>query len=339
MNVQQKFCLWFFTVVAVFVGAVATCWGQNMNISDYVGEFEKKWNEYLYALRNVEGNYHYKDIRDGKLIREFTNHVVCAYPLYADIRGPFDTPTYVDATGKEYRFSLERSSPDEDLVVTNISKELPYKGDSSLFPKHFADSSSQNADPNAYAIFNKIGVGLFGIDSNPNLPYMITSEWVQIHEISLVDRDKEKRLFVSFDYKQKSYALVGKVFLTTDFFLVTEGEFHVVSGLGIEDVKIKVEYDNETYKVPLPRNHYCKNSYKLVVNGEPREGILETERTFDLRETDPKSSKYFTLPGYGFPAPDFDERRPRPFRYVLVIVGTLFIIYALWQMYRRREKQ
>jgi len=218
-------------------------------------------------------------------------------------------------------------------VIDFISPGLAAQKISWSFPEHFSDPPAHRIDLSGYRIFNTVGVGLFGIDSDPNLPYMVASEWINIHEISLVEKEGTEQLQMLFDYKRGKYSMQGKVFLTTDFFLVTEGEFHVESSLGVEDVQIKIEYDNETYKVPLPKNRYKKEISDLTYRDKHFEGVLETEQTFDLKETEPESFKYFDLPGYGMPPLDFGVRPSGRIRYILMAVGILMIVFALGRMY------
>ena len=328
---ERMCCLFVFQLfgVVLFLNASVVGFTQGHD----VGELRKKWDEYLLALGNVEGSYLYTTFRNGRKEREFTNRVVCVYPLFADVRDGS-----VEATGRKYRFELQRSDVADGWGVEYVSAGEPENAASWAFPEHFAATANHVGNPNGYKIFNALGVGLFGIDSDPNLPYIVTSNWVTIHELSLVERNSEPRFFLSFDYKQKNYSMKGEVFLTTDFFLVTEGEFYVENGTGIEEVQIKVEYDNETYRVPLPKFHYCKNSYNL--GGDIPPGVFVTERRFDLKGTDPESSKYFTLSGYGIHEPDFGERQISPIRYVLMAIGILLVVFALWRMYwQHRESK
>jgi len=318
------------------------CLGQGLDTGKYTSEFEKSWSEYLRALGNVEGCIQYKLIKNGKLEREFVNCLVASYPLVADVRGQFDAPIDVLVTGNRYNFSMNRTDPADGWRVEHISTGDPGNDLSWSFPEHFADPPSHVTNPNGYKIFNTIGVGLFGMGSNPNLPYMIASEWVSIHEISLVEKNNSQQLLMLFDYKRvykkNSYSLKGKVFLTTDSFLITEGEFHLESIDGVEHVQVRIDYDNVTYRVPLPKNYYKKETYKLVIDGECYEGTIESEQVFDLKETDPKSFERFTLSGYGLPEPDFDEPKTDWFRNTLVIISVLLIAIALWRMWRNRKE-
>ncbi len=47
----------------------------------------------------------------------------------------------------------------------------------------------------------------------------------------------------------------------------------------------------------------------------------------------------FTLSHFGLPEPDFGERRVSRFRYILMAVGGLLIVIALWKMYNKRKVQ
>ena len=53
----------------------------------------------------------------------------------------------------------------------------------------------------------------------------------------------------------------------------------------------------------------------------------------------PAADQEFTLSAYGFPEPDFGERRANRFRYILMAIGSLMVIFALWQMYQKRKGQ
>ena len=141
-----------------------------------------------------------------------------------------------------------------------------------------------------------------------------------------------------FDYERENFSLKAKVYLTTDFFLVSEGEFHVESWLGVEDVQIKIDYDSETYKVPLPKKYYSKNIYNLTVGEEHHEGVLEKERLFNLKETNPKDNSRFTLSAFGLPEPDFGGHRTNRFHYVFIGIGLLMFGTGAWRMVQKRRE-
>ena len=62
-----------------------------------------------------------------------------------------------------------------------------------------------------------------------------------------------------------------------------------------------------------------------------------TKCTYEFSdETVPKEE--FFLSHYGLPEPDFGEQRTNRFRYILMTIGSLMIIIALWQMYQNRKE-
>jgi len=321
MNKTTRLISFPLFVAAFFLCMSTICFGQALDVKEHTEKFQKKWLEYLHALGNVEGSTYTKYIRNGQSENEFTSYLIYSYPpLLVDLSGLFEAPTRVAATNEKYRFAVKRQSPADEWIpdmacgVDFPDKDVPMPGVPWDFPGLFEDPPSHIINPEGYRIFISIGVGLFGERPVPSLPYMIASEWVTIHELSLVEKNNEKQLYLSFEYNRENYILKGKVFLTTDFFLVTEGEFRIESGDGTEDVLVKIDYDTNSYKVPLPKNYYKKNTYSfdalkegMLSRGLPYKGIHETIRRFDLKETDTKSFERFTLPALGFPEPVFDE--------------------------------
>jgi hypothetical protein len=210
-----------------------------------------------------------------------------------------------------------------------------------------------------YSIFNTLGVGLWGIDSNQNLPYFFSSEWLTINEFKEIESDGNKRLQLSFELtmpdfpdgiknspgfaqkssKWKHYSLKGNVVLTTDYFLVSEATFHQQFLFYTKDVTLKIDYDLETYRASLPKNFYRKEINCEYIEEKEDRNIYEAIQQFDLRETNPKDYKRFTLSHYGLPEPDFGEQRPNRVRYTLMVIGILMIVIALWQMYQKRKEQ
>jgi hypothetical protein len=60
----------------------------------------------------------------------------------------------------------------------------------------------------------------------------------------------------------------------------------------------------------------------------------------NLRPTDPKDIKRFTLSHYGLPEPDFDNsRRTDRVRYILIGLGAILIVIALWRMIQKRREK
>ena len=84
------------------------------------------------------------------------------------------------------------------------------------------------------------------------------------------------------------------------------------------------------YVVEMARHYssdgYGKKSFPVIVSK-----VLDIDFT-------PVPDREFTLSHYGFPEPNFGDRRPSPVRYALMVIGMLMIAYALWRMYKKRNE-
>jgi hypothetical protein len=337
------------------------CLAQNeailLNIDDYRNNFQSQWNKYLHSLGNVEGSIIYKNTRNGKVESNFTNKFICAYPLLADIRGDNGKEIEASVNGNKYHFKLDRKSPSDGWIVTYISNDFSGRHCKTWdFPTHFSEPPSHLINPIGYNIFNTLGVGLFGMDVNPNLPCMFASNWFSVDEFFQIEKDGEKQIYLSFQYNMpenpkeipnlpnfaehpewKKYTLKGKVYLTTDFFLISEGNFNIKWMSEEYDVQVKIDYDKNIYQVPLPRTYYKKTIYRANVRNQILKGIFETDQEFDLRETNPKDLKRFTLSYYGLPEPDFGERRTNRVRYIIMGIGILMMVIGTWRIIQKRR--
>ena len=346
--------------LALLLSLNVFCFGQTSDTDAYLRKFEKKWNEYLKALGNVEGSINCKRTRNGKPGEEFVNYIVCSYPMLAeliDIHGSLDKPIAARVTGKDYSFSLTRSKPEDEWIIEYVSADFPNRTPLPLsFPKHFADPPNHVVNPVGYTVFNILGVGLFGVDCDPNLPWMTSSEWIVVKDISPVEKDGVRYLSMSFEYKRpdfpesitrrtdisqhpelKKYTLTGDVLLTTDYFLIAEGTFHEEWLRSVHDMQVEITYDCDSYKVPLPQKRSIREFCKMFVDGENVEIAVEEDLEFKLKETNPKSKKRFTLSQFGLPEPELQEPEPDSVRYILAAIGLALIIAFAIRGYRKRR--
>lgn len=357
-RVAEKFlkraCFW--AIFLSFGFSSAVCLAQTGDAAGHARKFEKKWNEYIQALRNVEGSFECLYTRNGERDAAFTKYLVGAYPLWAEHNGSLETALSASVAGENYRFALSRAKPEDDWRVDDISTDFSDRQTSARpFPEHFADPPHHNVDFVGYAIFNGLGVGLFGVDSNPNLPYMFSGDWIRIESATPIKKDGADALRVTFEYdapkfpkwlteraefsersEPKKYSLKGDVVLSTDYFLVTEGTFRVEWLDSVRDVQVEIEYDVETAKIPLPKRYYNKE-VRISGDGEKEESVFETECKFDLKPTSPKSPKRFTLSQYGLPEPEFETPRADRIRPIFITLGVALILAVGWRIYRRRR--
>jgi hypothetical protein len=365
INKYLLFCVMF--VIVCFNSAVYSQNFDNVKISEKKEELKKKWQEYLHSLGTVEGTMQYLRKRNGNVEGDFLMECVSMYPLWLDQRScgtilkreEDDSYDSVGVTGKDYQFSLRRAYGTKNWTIN----ELKFgKSDKKLhtwkFPVYLANPPSFQEDPAGYNIFSTLGVGLLGITSSANLPYLILSEWCTIKEMKEVDQDGMKQLQLSFEFimpdfpeevkktpefeKQSSswkrYTVIGKVTLITNYFLISEAKFHWEYMSGAKDADVKITYDTETYRTPLPKRYYVFTEHNNYSSGTRIQNTSELLEEFDLRETKPKNVKRFTLSAYGLPEPDFDNsRRTNRVRYILMGLGAILILIALWRIIQKRR--
>jgi len=331
---------------------------QEVTVENYREILPKRWLTYLHALGYVEGTVLCEYTRDGAYEGEYKSKIVCNYPLLADNRGLIGCDLDgVDVTGTNYCFRLEREEPTDAWIIEHLSigAEAPLL-DSWKFPEHFP-LDNRMIGTVGYKIFNILGVGLFADNSLQNLPDIFATNNLKVNRAEFTERDGKRQLFLDFDYTYadfpqhlksniafdfknnphwKPFSLKAHVWLETDYFLITKGTFHTVYLSEERHSTAECEYDTQTYKVPLPRRYKLVDQYNW--QDESLKGVLETRIDFDLRETNPKNPKRFTLSAYGLPEPDFGPRRMSLFRIAMMALGGLMILIALWRMIMGREK-
>jgi hypothetical protein len=358
-------------VIVCFNSVVYSQNFDSVKISEKKDELKKKWQEYLHSLGTVEGTMTFLYKHNGNVEGDFLKKCVSMYPLWLDQRhsgtilkfNEDDNYDSTSVTGNDYQFSLRKPYGNKIWAINELKFEKTNKKLQTWnFPVAFADPPSFRADAVGYNIFSTLGVGLFGIDSSANLPYLIFSDWCTIKEMKEVDQDGTKQLQISFEFvmpdfpegvknapefeKQSSswkhYTVIGNVTLITNYFLISEAKFHWEYIFYERDEDIKITYDTETYRTPLPKRYHVFTEYNNYSSGTRIQNTSELLEEFDLRETNPKDTKRFTLSVYGLPEPDFDNSRrtsTNRVRNILMGLMTIIIIIALWRMIQRRRRK
>jgi hypothetical protein len=331
-----------------------------------VEDLKKGWLKYLHSLGTVEGSINYQRKRNNKIEYDYIMECVGMYPLWLDQRSPVlkhekDNYTSVNVVGNNYQFSLRKADDDKIWTAREIKIE---KADKKLttwkFPVYLANPPSFQEDFVGYSIFNTFGVGLFIDGVGINLHYLLSSEYCTIKEINEIIQNGVKQLQLSFEFAMpdfpegikkspdfiertsgwKTYTLTGEITLITDYFLISEAKFHLEYMSFTRDESVKIIYDTKTYKTPLPKNYYVFSEYNDHSSGTILKNTSELTEKFDLRETNPKSLKRFTLSHYGLVEPDFgDSQRMSILNYIFMILGTFVMYIAVKQIIQRRCKK
>jgi hypothetical protein len=61
--------------------------------------------------------------------------------------------------------------------------------------------------------------------------------------------------------------------------------------------------------------------------------------SYDFQPLQNIPSARFTLSHYGFPEPDFGERRTNRVRYIIMGIGILMIVIGTWRMIQERRER
>lgn len=357
---MKQFIFDFLTILlltATGVSSVHAISGERVvTEQNYREIFPKRWIEYLHALGAVEGKLFYRYTRNGQNDGEFISEFICYYPLLADILGlQQGGADDVTVTGRTYFFRLERETANDAWVIERLNKRPNSKRlQDWTFPRHFHTDFNDAGDPVGYSIFNTLGVGLFASRSLPNLPDIFQSEFFRVNKIEFLEVEGKKQVFLDFDYTYpdlpediqgadelknhpdwKPFSLQGQVWLETDYYLIVKGKFHTVFLSEEHQTTVECDYDCNTYKIPLPKKYRRVSQYDF--KDDQIKGTLETNIEYDLRETNPKDAKRFTLSAFGLPEPDFGGRRMSLLRIVLMVVGAILIATGAWQMYQKRR--
>ena len=121
--------------------------------------------------------------------------------------------------------------------------------------------------------------------------------------------------------------------LCTDYYLVRRSEVDCDSydeeGKFTEHLTWEIEYDLQKDEVPLPV--YSKHT------SEGNGLSFTEEKRFSLNRIEKPDPSRFTLSYYGFPEPDFKNQRLSVFRLVLVLLGCIFITYAVFSALDNRR--
>jgi len=312
------------------------------------------WTEYLYALGSVEGTGKYFGKANGKIFTDTTVHMVYLYPCLLEFGS---SKKHVNSFGKQYDFSLTRDNPTLPWTIERLEFKQDHRDLKSWdFPKHGGGSQDDSV---GYDIFNTIGVGLFADKSTPNLPDIFKSKHLKILKMEAVENEGKKQTLLEFEYScyddtpgiipqheptyKQIFYLKAEVTLETDYYLISRGKFQAfrfrLDGQNDKvndewESDVECEFDTTTYRVPLPKHYKRITRNPSILKSTPN--ISEYTIDLDLRETHPKDPKRFTLSAFGLPEPDFGPRRMSLFRIVMMSLGGILVLLALWLMYLKR---
>jgi len=319
--------------------SLVLCAGVDGNRTKQLNEAKQSWNEYLRSFPNLEGKWvetiTYSDDRPTAV---YENEFICDYPnvYYNSKPNNGDYVIHLESN-KKYSFSLRDPKENGPMLIDDCALlgVIPEKSVWS-FP---ANNRSVNRNSSVNLIAEALAQGL--LLSHKWLPVLVECPdfVLESFEESIQDGTREVRIKFSNNPKGVDDAAIlmnirqGEVTLLPDhYWLIKEGTCFFWAEEDPYTVNWKNEYDFTSFAVPVLRKRSLESFY---VDGRPK---LRRDNVYDYQLFENSSRKNFTLSDYGLPEPDFGERRVNRVRYTLMIVGSLMIVIALWQMYQKRKE-
>ena|GEM_PF-5093542 len=190
------------------------------------------------------------------------------------------------------------------------------------------------------ASYSIMGVPLWDMVNDENFIFL---------KIDRIGEDK-KIVSIDFSWKLPSYLTPPKVSGIDD---IIHGRVELNSHeyWKIEKIYFRTSYNQSNKRGVRYTDNYLEYSETeggvpyvvriLTYASDTGHGRKELPASiFEVLDIDftPVPDREFTLSHYGFPEPNFGDRRPSPVRYTLMVIGMLMIAYALWRMYKKRNE-
>ena len=114
--------------------------------------------------------------------------------------------------------------------------------------------------------------------------------------------------------------------------MIKKGNFELVEPDGETKVKcdLNIDYNFSEEKFLLP-------SLITLSTNDPENNDFLIKWFYSWQGKCEQNDKMFTLSNFGLPEPDFGESRPKRIRYIIMFLGTLMILLAMYQFYQKRK--
>jgi hypothetical protein len=313
-------------------------------------ELQDLWIQYLQKMGTMQGDVSWFYSKNGNILDEGTKSVCFYYP-YVARESIYNTQKTVGVSGKLYQFHLvadDKNSLFEWSVksMTQITPEKSSLGKKLYFPAISAsDLITHPHDPIGNGICSDFGVP-FLLDERLYLPSFILQKEFIITECEKISSDGSEDTikilfsFFSDDIKKfptlvmenMPFKMEGEMILSTKFCLITKAHLTCFYGQSKKTISIDCKYNIDNELFPFPTSYI---STQNLFDGSP---FVMKFSFANLCPTNIKDLKRFTLSHYGLPEPDFDNsRRTNRVRYILMGLGAILILIALWRIIQKRR--
>ncbi|MDR1925270.1 MAG: hypothetical protein LBQ66_12945 [Planctomycetaceae bacterium] len=314
------------------------------------------WKKYLTNFKGgIAGDIKLDSFRNGKLAHRHYNHLERTknWSLIEMGGDPQTGSKIIMSFSQSYSFKIHRSASDDQWAVDYVEK-ISNNALNNIENYEFP-SGKETVDGLKDFVCRFYIFRCFALEPNIHLPTLMRLPEFSITQIKEIQKDGVNYYALDFSFtpsgavdeqlildkliQSKStdpselpeglqkYPMIavrsGSLLLTTDYLLIKEADIEI---LGTGKCKIVCNYRYEE-NIPLISEYtmeYVKTGYKEVYS-------------FDLSLNPVQNSRRFTLSHYGIPEPDFGERRINRIRYVLLGLGMLLIVIAVWRTIRKRR--
>lgn len=320
----------YYLLLTILAFSVRAVHAQNDATAELKMKAPKQWEKYIVALAHMEGHIDreckWVD-QDGTSTQSDSYNIAYCHPWTAN-----DSEKSAVVYGKNYNFSLKKN------VGGWVIEKLNRNSFQRTTPRYPPVTEEPGIDRSSLVVANQLGVGLQIVPNFIYLPSIWNKPEFEILSAVPFDSGEERLIDVSFRFAvkpphlyawiappDKDFTIDGKLTLGTDYYLVRRSEIDCDSydeeGKFTEHLTWEIEYDFQKDEVPLPV--YSKHTSE-------GNGLSFTEvKRFSLNRMRKPDPSRFTLSHYGFPEPDFKNQRLSVFRLVLVLLGCIFITYAV----------
>lgn len=328
----------YYLLLTIFAFSTCVVNAQNDVATELKMKAPKQWEKYIVALAHMEGHidreYKWVD-KEGTRTQSDSYNIAYYHPWTAN-----DSEKSAVVYGKNYNFSLKKN------VGGWVIEKLNRNSFQRTTPRYPPVTEEPGIDRFSLVVANQLGVGLQIVPNFIYLPSVWDKPEFEILSAVPFDSGEEHLIDVSFRFAvkpphlyawiappDKDFTIEGKLTLGTDYYLVRRSEVDCDSydeeGKFTEHLTWEIEYDLQKDEVPLPV--YSKHT------SEGNGLSFTEEKRFSLNRIEKPDPSRFTLSYYGFPEPDFKNQRLSVFRLVLVLLGCIFITYAVFSALDNRR--
>ena len=331
MSITKQFSIVF---LFVFSFAAQVCSQNSHEYKNERNEILQAWEDYVVSLDRISGQVEITMYATDGLDFSSTRRFRLVYPyLSIEHLGEKGDVTFRRNFNSDYMFSLKYETPEPVIGEINLIQRSKNWFDSD----HLLEEINEESTKNAILLLVGGPLRLFPFW----LPSLLKSDQFIITGVEYQNFDGQTIAEISFKNHQpicenpKMNLLEGKLSLLPDkFYLPVKAEAVIedADDNGVEEYHLTIENDYDFSFDPPVLREQKRVTAGTKQSGEGRIFISDLEKIPSVDKTE------FTLSHYGFPEPSFAEEAINPARVILIILGVLIILRAVFPIHSKRRE-